>query len=94
MESNQSFVDNMIQWMDRLDDMFPPDRNREDVYTLLRFYIMMDKLKTVVKRSGLVLFNRNCGPSCGCVGCDNITMGERKVLPPNLGESHDNKGVC
>ena len=81
MESDQSFVDNMSQWIEQLDDMFPPDCNREDVYTLLRFYIMMDKLKIVVKRSGLVLFNCNCGPNCGGVGCGKIIMGNKIISP-------------
>jgi len=79
MESDQSFVDNTVQWLRRIDNMFPPDCNKEDVYVLLRFYTMMDKLKTKVKQSGLVLFNCKCRAGCSGVGCGGITMGQRKV---------------
>ena len=82
MESNQSFVDNMSQWIKHIDDMFPPECDREDVYTLLRFYIMMDKLKTRVKRSGLVMFKCGCGLTCGGVGCGKLIMGSKIISPP------------
>ena len=60
MESDQSFINNMVHWLQRIDDMFLVDCNKEDVYALLQLYTTIDRLKTKVKQSGLVLFNCKC----------------------------------
>ena len=87
MELNQrgTFNNNVLVGVcQRLDELFPPECDREKVHYILCYYTVMDSIRLKVKELGPSIVDFDCKPTCDCPRCGGLNIVERKLLPPMI----------